>query len=117
MKKDSVSTETIRSPISHSMTLKKQLRFYLDHHGMTAAQLARKAKVPKQSISGWLSGNNPRDINQIKRVSDIFETSLDNLMFGHGLPSEESKIASLNALMGDDWIGGIFELRLRRVKK
>ena len=66
------------------MNLKKQLRFYLHLNEMSASQLAKKSGVPKQSLSGWLSGNTPRDVRQIKRVADVFCTSVDNLLFGDG---------------------------------
>lgn len=104
-------------PIVLTMTLKKQLRFYLDLHDMTAAQLARKAKVPKQSLSGWLSGSNPRDVKQVKKVADSLGVSLDNLMFGNGEDENLQKHTEINSLLGDDWIGGTFEVRFRRVKK
>jgi len=104
-------------PIVLTMTLKKQLRFYLDLNDLTAAQLARKANVPKQSLSGWLAGSNPRDVKQVKRVADVLGVSLDNLMFGEGEDVQDKKHVELNTLLGDDWIGGLFEVRFRRVKK
>jgi transcriptional regulator with XRE-family HTH domain len=103
-------------PIALPMTLKRQLRFYLDLHDLTAAQLARKASVPKQSLSGWLAGSNPRDVKQVKRVADALGVSLDNLMFGQGEDANSRKHLEMNALLGDDWIGGVFEVRIRRVR-
>ena len=99
------------------MNLKKQLRFYLHLNEMSASQLAKKSGVPKQSLSGWLSGNTPRDVRQIKRVADVFCTSVDNLLFGDGKTMEQQKITELDALIGDGWISGLFEVRFRRVKK
>lgn len=104
-------------PIGLPMTLKKQLRFYLELNDLTAAQLARKANVPKQSLSGWLAGSNPRDVKQVKKVADALGVSLDNLMFGNGEDENLQKHTELNSLLGDDWIGGLFEVRFRRVKK
>lgn len=104
-------------PIVLSMTLKKQLRFYLELNDMTAAQLARKANVPKQSLSGWLAGSNPRDVKQVKKVADALDVTLDNLMFGQGQDEDQRKHTELNSLLGDGWIGGVFEVQFRRVKK
>lgn len=103
-------------PMASQMNLKKQLRLYLELNHMTAAQLARKAGVPKQSLSGWIGGSNPRDIKQVKKVADSLGVSLDNLMFGHGPDEQGQKHAEINALLGDEWIGGVFEVRFRRVK-
>jgi transcriptional regulator with XRE-family HTH domain len=100
---------------SRTMNLRKQLRYLLELREMSAAQLARKASVPKQSISGWLAGSNPRDIRQIKRCADVLGTSVDNLLFGDGLDRKAEKVTELDALLGNEWISGIFEVRLRRV--
>lgn len=115
-KSDSSSKVSTNRPMVHSMTLKKQLRFYLDSRHMTAAQLARKAGVPKQSLSGWIGGSNPRDIKQVKKVADSLGVSLDNLMFGNGADEQAQRQNEISTLLGDDWIGGIFEVKFRRVK-
>ncbi len=117
MKMDKPSTSRSTIPILKGMNLKAQLRFYLDLREMSAAHLAKKSSVPKQSISGWLAGSNPRDIRQVKRVADVFGITVDHLMFGKGQDSDAAKVKGLEALMGDDWLGGLFEIRIRRVKK
>jgi transcriptional regulator with XRE-family HTH domain len=117
MKRDSASASVAPSPMLFEMTLKKQLRLFLERHGMTAAQLARESGVAKQSISGWLAGNNPRDIRQLKKVADIFKTTVDCLMFGNGISNDELKDASIAALLGEEWVGGTFEIKIRRVPK
>ena len=71
----------------------------------------------RQTLSQWAAGTEPRKIDQIKSVADIFRTSIDNLMYGKGRDQEREKVQDLEALLGEDWIGGLFEVRLRRVKK
>ena len=100
-----------------SMNLKNQLRLYLRDRGITASQLARKTSVPKQSISGWLAGNNPRDVRQVKRVAEVFGVSLDQLLFGNGIIEPKQDPITLDQLVGKEWIGGLFEVRLRRVTR
>ena len=100
-----------------SSNLRKQLRFYMDLREINAATVARKAQVPKQSLSGWLSGKKPADVGQVKRVADALGTTLDNLMFGDGKDREAEKVMELDALLGEGWITGLFEVRFRRVKK
>ncbi len=115
-KSDNLSTLTSGGPIVTLMNLKQQLKFYLEHREVSASQLARKAKVPKQSISGWLAGSNPRDIRQIKRVADVLGVTIDHLMFGSGEDSQQSKAKSFDALIDGEWFSGLFEVRLRRIK-
>ena len=114
---DNSLNEPPREPMTTSMNLKKQLKLYLDRSDMTASQLARKAGVPKQSISGWLAGNNPRDIRQVKKVADVFGISIDQLIFASGSVEAERVTRDVTDILGDDWIGGVFEVRMRRVKK
>jgi transcriptional regulator with XRE-family HTH domain len=102
-------------PNDQTMNLKRQLKSLLESKDMTASQLARKAGVPKQSISGWLSGSNPRDIRQLKKVADALGTSVDHLVFGDGSVTE--RLVHLDGLIDDSWISGLFEVKLRRVKK
>jgi transcriptional regulator with XRE-family HTH domain len=99
------------------MNLKGQLKLYLEHTGMSASQLAKKSSVPRQSLSDWISGSKPRDIAQVKRVAEVLGTSVDHLVFGNGLDNKSQKITELDALLGDEWISGLFEVRFRRVRK
>lgn len=99
------------------MNLAKQLRFYLDKVGISASQLAKRASVPKQSLGNWIAGNTPRDPRQIKRVADALGVSLDHLLFGDGEDVLRRKEIELEALLGDQWIGGLVEIRIRRIKR
>jgi transcriptional regulator with XRE-family HTH domain len=117
MKSDDALTSLVLNPIKVAMNLKNQLRFYIDHRELSATQLSKKAGVPKQSLSGWLAGSNPRDVRQVKRVADALGITLDNLMFGSGEDPSRATANALETLLGDEWVGGLFEIRVRRVKK
>ena len=84
---------------------------------MSAAALARKSGVPKQNISQWLAGVEPKKLSQVKAVASALGTSVDNLCFGEGNIIGEERVTELDALLGDEWISGIFEVRFRRVKQ
>ena len=100
------------------VTLKTQLTLYLSHFDMTAAQLSRRSGVSKQVISQWLSGAAPRKVDQLKTVAEVFETSIDHLCFGEGLgaPKSHQNGEPLD-LLGDEWISGHFEIKIRRIKR
>lgn len=101
------------------MILPKQLKLILKQRDMTAAQLSRQCGLPRQTISDWLSGSNPKDISQVKKAADALSVSVDFLCFGtdsaHNDPTD--KTVSVDSLLGDQWISGVYEIRLRRVKK
>ena len=101
------------------MKLKTQLRTLLKLKGINAAELSRQSGVPKQSISDWLGGTMPRNIAHVKKVADALNVTVDELCFGGKntdlVPSSQN--ADLDALLGDQWISGLFEVKLRRVKR
>jgi transcriptional regulator with XRE-family HTH domain len=100
------------------MTLKDQLRIYLRHRDMTAAQLARKTGVRKGLISDYLAGVPPRKLEAVKSICDALGVSVDHLCFGTGIQKDETSEGLLSALVdGDGWISGQFEIKLRRIKK
>lgn len=98
------------------VNLKKQLACLLEDRGMTAAELSRKAKVPKQALSRWLSGQDVKNVSQLKRVADVFGVTVDHLLFGEGPRDRNSSVSDIGQLLGDGWVGGTFELKLRRVR-
>jgi transcriptional regulator with XRE-family HTH domain len=103
--------------ITRDMHLKSQLRYFLKAKGLNASQLAKMAGVPRQSVSDWLGGTTPRNISHIKNVARILGTTMDNLLYGEGPAIEQQKVMELDALLGDGWVSGLFEVRFRRVKK
>jgi transcriptional regulator with XRE-family HTH domain len=94
------------------MKLKSQLLYYLNAHDMTASQLSRKVGVPRQNISNWLMGQTPRDVDQVKKVADLFRISLDHILFGDSTLLENKKNSSeFEHLI----INGRFEIRIRKI--
>lgn len=99
------------------MRLKYQLKYYLEKNELTAAQLSRKSGVSPQVLSTWLAGGEPKKMGQVKAVASAFNTTVDNLCFGEGDLKEQDKSIDLESVIGNEWISGLFEVRLRRVKK
>jgi transcriptional regulator with XRE-family HTH domain len=103
--------------IVKDMNLKSQLRFFLKSKGLNASQLAKMAGVPRQSIGDWLNGTTPRNINHVKNVAKVLGTTMDNLLYDDGQSIEQQKVIELEALLGEGWVSGLFEVKFRRVKK
>lgn len=96
-----------------TIKLKITLKSLLQREALTAAQLSRKLKVPPQTINNWLSGQAPRNLEQIKKVCDFFKVSSDYLLFGL---TEEKQAQPLDDYL-EEINAGTFEVVLRRVKK
>lgn len=98
------------------MNLKNQLQLYLEENDMTMAQLARKAGIAKQTLHNWSTSQKPGDIRQVKKVAEVLGTSIDSLLFGEGIEVIE-KVNPLDALMDGEYFSGVFEVKVRRIKK
>lgn len=83
--------------------LKTQLKALLERHTLTAAELARRSGVPKQVLSLWLAGAEPRKLSQLKKVAEVLSVSVDELCFGRSSPPDP------------DWIEGTFVGKIRRL--
>ena len=99
------------------MNLSKQLKFFLKARNLTAAELSRRSKVSKQVLSLWTNGAAPKRVVQVKQVADALGTTVDNLLFGDGKDLRSERVTELDALLGDGWVSGLFEVRFRRVRK
>ena len=103
------------------MNLKRQLKAHLKASNITASDLSRMTGIPKQSISDWLGGSSPRDITLIKKIADVFSVSLDHLFFGEGVTErlEQSPVmlVKVDKSGDEEWISGVFEGRIRLIKK
>ncbi len=84
---------------------------------MSAAELARKSGVSKQLISTWLAGGEPKKFAHVKRVSTVLGVSLDSLLYGKGADAEGKKAIELEALLGEAWVSGLFEIKIRRLRR
>lgn len=78
---------------------------------MSVARLAKKSGVPSKTIYHWLGGQRPGNVQQVIRVCDALDISMDAL-FGRsaigGIPS---------ANLERDLRAGVFEVILRPWKK
>ena len=94
-----------------TIKIKTILKKLLNEHDITAAQLARACKIAPQTINNWLSGQEPRSLNQIKVVADYFDVTVDYLVYGK--EEKKEKIQDYE----EEINAGVFEVVLRRVKR
>jgi Helix-turn-helix len=64
------------------LKLAENLKREIYARNLRMTELARVAKVPKQSVSDWLIGTAPRDPVKVKKVAMALGMSLDQLLFG-----------------------------------
>lgn len=97
------------------LELHKNLKNLLEKRGMTASQLSRATKVPNSTIQNWLTGLEPRNLIQLKKVAEYFDVSVDLLIYGNKKIKEREQSAISE--YADEINAGVFEVILRKVKK
>ena len=103
----------LNNPIlSLDMKLAQQLKKLLQSSGTKISVLSKSTRVPQQTIHNWLTGSKPRDLDQVKRIADHFEVSLDMILYG--LESKNKSRSTIEDFQ-DEINAGIFEVVLRKV--
>ena len=64
----------------YEIFLIQNLRFLLASKGLSIVSFSKKTGTPIQTIHGWLCGSEPK-IMSLKRISDFFEISIEDLCF------------------------------------
>lgn len=74
------------------MELSKQIKKYRKKQKLSQENLAEKVHVTRHTISNWERGKNIPDLNILILLSQIFNTSLDNLVKGDvGIMEKKTK--------------------------
>lgn len=81
---------------------------------MGLIELSKASKVPKQTLHNWLSGAEPRSVDQLKAVADVFDLTIEELCYG--VKTQKPKHAHLDEYE-NEINAGVFEVVLRRVGK
>lgn len=94
------------------MKLSTNLKSLMTKERMSLVELSKLSQVPKQTLHNWLSGADPKNLDQIRSVAQIFGLSIEELCYG------ERSISRQGLKDFEDEINaGVFEVVLRRVKK
>ncbi|NCC80494.1 MAG: XRE family transcriptional regulator, partial [Clostridia bacterium] len=64
------------------MELGKQIRKYRNEMSLSQDGLAERIFVSRQTISNWENDKSYPDVNSLLLLSEVFETSIDNLIKG-----------------------------------
>lgn len=95
------------------MNLAANLKAHMGQRKISLIELSRLSKVPKQTLHNWLSGAEPKNLNQIRAVAQVFNLSIEQLCYGDKTVSKKTEIREYE----DEINAGIFEVVLRRVRK
>ena len=86
-------------PIPKHMHISKNLEKYLKEANITLNEFSKRISLSPSTIHGWLNGVPPKNLNDLKKVADYFNITLDELCFGEVKKGHETNIV---ISIGDD---------------
>lgn len=99
--------------IVRPMYLKANLKRLMESKGLKASQLARLSGVPAQRLCDWLAGAQVRNLDQLKKVCEILEVTLDAILFSEDSASGHSNKSKANDFLEEQ----IFVIKVKRLKE
>lgn len=105
--------QTLRSPERQSK-LQQTLAYLIQERNITIVALSKKSNVSRSTISGWLHGSRPRDLHELKRVSDALGVSFEMLCLGR---DDQIAMHALSGLARKIEAEGFYYLRVEKVEQ
>lgn len=84
------------------MVLSKMLLKYMQEKQLNFVELAKRSGVSKSTIHGWTTGRRVRNLAELRRVAEILEISIHQLIFGEADPYEKKSQEILKELFAGD---------------
>lgn len=98
-----------------NMQLDKHLKKLLQLRGLNVSRLAKATGVPGTTISNWMAGQAPKNIDQVKAVADHLEVSIEELVYGSQPYAKKKSV--LEEFAENEIYAGKYEVILRRIVK
>ncbi len=86
-----ISKKTLSSALGRSYLFHKQLKTLLTKNSMSVQALSRKTGISSKTIYHWMSGQRPRNIEQVFVVAEALSVSIEQLVYGVELPKASRK--------------------------
>jgi transcriptional regulator with XRE-family HTH domain len=87
------------------MNLNEKLLNLRKKSGLSQGELADKLSVSRQTISKWELGETSPDINQAKKLAEIYMISLEDLINNKTLPIPNQRISRAKKMVNYFFIG------------
>jgi len=94
------------------MILQEILKKLIKEKGIKITALAKQCNIPLQTLHNYLGGQNPQNLDHVKKVADFFGVSLDYLCFG----VKPKDVATEILTDKEEIYAGIYEVVLRKIK-
>ena len=96
-----------------STPLAETLARLMEEQRLNAKSLAVKAKVARSTLGGWLSGVQPHDLNDVKRVAHALGCTFEYLVFGE----EDRDLArAINGAARSIVLEGVYRIKIESIE-
>ena len=86
---------------------------------ISAAELSRKAKIPKSTISEWMQGRQPKFDETILRLAQVLGVSVEKLLTGSPNAKDEDLVEQILSQSDDGFVeihSGVYRLKIEKFK-
>jgi transcriptional regulator with XRE-family HTH domain len=74
------------------MNVAMNLTKYIKDANISLNEFSQRVSISPSTIHGWLNGVPPKNINDLKKIAEYFNVSLDELCFGDVKKSNETNV-------------------------
>lgn len=86
---------------------------------LSAAELGRKAKIPKSTISEWMQGRQPKFDETILRLAQVLGVSVEKLLTGSPNTKDDDFVEQILSQSDDGFVeihSGVYRLKIEKFK-
>ena len=95
------------------------LKNLMKQRKISAAELGRKAKIPKSTISEWMQGRQPKFDETILRLAQVLGVSVEKLLTGSPNTKDEDLVEQILSQSDDGFVeihSGVYRLKIEKFK-
>lgn len=96
-----------------TVVLAQTIKMLMEERGLTPEQLAEISGVRRTTLSDWLAGTSPRNLEDARRVARNLGVTLHYLLFGQ---DEQDVLALLRTVPTTLVLEGVYRVRLERIE-
>jgi len=93
------------------LKLGKTLKACMEKRRISARELGKLSGVPASNIGEWLSNRSPKNLSQLKSVSEVLGETVHFLLWGEQDPNDP-----IQQILKEKLFSGTFEVTVKKVK-
>lgn len=91
--------------------IEQNLKSLFENKRLSLTQISKKANINKSTLHGYLNGIHPMGLNSMIKLCQLFDISLDELVFG---PQSQNAWGTQGEPVLEE---GQYEITIRKIKK